>query len=147
MDSYNSKTKYVLHIENSARKSRNIFSNFLTNNSLSNFNKTKTSFEPVKKIYTTYNLNFPGHKLVNSQFNQFRANNKMTRYNKSHNKGNSFRSIDLGSTSTEFNSTRNPFKFIRKVDLDINNLLNPPTSQRNILNIFRFSKKIKFRFL
>ena len=31
MDSYNSKTKYVLHIENSARKSRNIFSNFLTN--------------------------------------------------------------------------------------------------------------------
>lgn len=49
MDSYNSKTKYVLHIENSAGKSRNIFSNFLTNNSLSNFNKTKTSFEPVKK--------------------------------------------------------------------------------------------------
>ena len=140
MESYTSKDIFSTFNNNQIKKSRNKYSSFDDNSSSLNVNQIKSTRE-LRSKFNSNNLNFPGHKLMNSQFNQFRANKKMTRYNNPI-KGNSFRSIDLGSTSTEFNSTRNPFKFIRKVDVDINNLLNSPN--RNIQNMKMLSttKKI-----
>ena len=138
MNSFTSKDNVSVFNNNQIKKSINNYSSFYDNFSTININQMKSTRDSRNK-FNSSNLNFPGHKLMNSQFNQFRANKKMTRYN--HVKVNSFRSIDLGSTSTEFNSTRNPFKFVRKVDVDINNLLNSPN--RNIQNLKMLSSTAK----
>ena len=141
MESYTTKDIFSTFNNNfQVKKSRNKYSSFYDNLSTSNFHQINSTRDSRNKLNSN-NLNFPGHKLMNTQFNKFRANNKMTRYNINHTKGNSFRSIDLGSTSTEFNSTRNPFKFIRKVDVDINNLLSSPN--RNIQNMKMLSTNKK----
>ena len=78
MNSFTSKDNVSVFNNNQIKKSINNYSSFYDNFSTININQMQSTRDSRNK-FNSSNLNFPGHKLMNSQFNQFRANKKMTR--------------------------------------------------------------------